>query len=75
MPKDSDTAGLRYPEEGEFLPKNPATDPEYIRKQEERARLMLSVKDLRDAKKNKNKDADGGGKKNKKKKAKKVDDD
>ena len=63
---------MRYPEEGEFLPKNPATDPELIRKQEERDRLMKSLKELKDAKK---KDKNEGAKTKKSKKKKKGADD
>ena len=68
LPKDQDTSGMRYPEEGEFLPKNPATDPEYQRKKEELERLMMSVKDLKSAK---NRKKDGDTEKKSKKKVKK----
>jgi hypothetical protein len=43
LPKDIDTTGGKYATPKDLLPKNPATDQEYIFKQEEHYKLMKDV--------------------------------
>ncbi len=74
LPKDMDTTGGRYPTPKDLLPKNPATDLEYIQKQENYQKVMKDLikwqKDTFPWRKNPDDENEKGAKKEKKSKKK-----